>query len=84
MISKGSKFNLYYMDISKANVKDYCYFNTVKKRKSMCSILDQKRAKAVRILQEQCACPSDEDFINELECNAIEGVDFRRRDVNSQ
>ena len=47
----------------------------------MYSILDQKRTEAVRILQERCAFPSEEDFINALECNSIEGVDFRRRDV---
>ena len=45
------------------------------------SILDQKRAEAMRILQERCGFPSDEDFINALECNPIEGVDFSRRDV---
>ena len=44
-------------------------------------ILDQKRAEAVRILQEHYAFSSNEDFINALECNSIEGVDFRRRDV---
>ena len=47
----------------------------------MYSILDQKRAEAVRILQERCGFPSDKDFINALECNFIEGVDFGRRDV---
>ena len=46
------------------------------------SILDQKRAKAGRILQEWCNFPSDEDFIHALECNSIDGVDFGRRDVN--
>ena len=47
----------------------------------MYSILDQKRVEAIRILQESCAFPSDEDFINTLECDSIEGVDFGRRDV---
>ena len=47
----------------------------------MYSILDQKGAEAVRILQECCAFPSNKDFINALECNSIEGVDFESRDV---
>ena len=33
----------------------------------MFSVLDQKRAEAVRTLQEHCAFPSNEDFINALE-----------------
>ena len=53
----------------------------MKHGKSLYSIIDQQRAEAVRILQERCAFPSDKDFINALECNSIEGVDFRRRDV---
>ena len=69
------------MDISKANVEDHCYFNTVKKGKAIFSILGQKRAEVVRTLQEQCAFPSNEDFINALEYNFIEGVDFGWRDV---
>ena len=40
---RDPKFNLYYMNVSKANVEDHCYFNTVKKGKSMFSILDQNR-----------------------------------------
>ena len=76
------KFNLYYMDISKGDVDKHCYLNTVKQGKLLFSILDQKRAEAVRILQERCAFPSDEDFINALEYNSIEGVDFERIDVN--
>ena len=48
----------------------------------MFSILDQKRAKAVKtLLQERCAFLSDKDFITVLECNTIEGVDFGRREV---
>ena len=70
------------MDISEANVEEHCYFNTVKKGKGLFSILDQKRAEAVRNLQESCAFPSNKDFINALECNSIEGMDFVRRDVN--
>ena len=69
------------MDISEANVEDHCYFNTVKKGKLLFSILNQKRAEPVRTLQEHCAFPSKKDFINALECNSIEGVDFGRRDV---
>ena len=79
---RDQKFNLYYMDISEANVEEYCHFNTVKKGKSLFSILNQKRAEAVRTLQEHCAFPSNEDFINALECNSIEGVNFGRREVN--
>ena len=75
-------FNLYYIDISKGDVDEHCYLNTVKQGKSLFSILDQKRAEAVRILQERCAFPSDEIFTNALECNSIEGVGFGRRDVN--
>ena len=44
---RNPKFNLYYMDISKAIVEDHCCFNTMKKGKSLFSILDQKRAEAV-------------------------------------
>ena len=69
------------MDISEAELDEHCYLNTVKDGKTTFSILDQKRAKAVRILQERCGFPSDEDFINALECNSIEGVDFGRRDI---
>ena len=47
----------------------------------MFSVLDQKRAEAVRLLQEKCGHPSDEDFIHALECNIIPGVDFGRRDI---
>ena len=70
---RDHKFNLYYMDISEADVDEHCYLNTVKQGKALYSILDQKRAEAVRILQERCAFPSDKDFINALECNSIEG-----------
>ena len=66
------------MDISEANLEEHYYLNTVKERKTTFSILDQKRAEAVRILQERCGFPSDEDFINALECNSIEGADFGR------
>ena len=44
-------------------------------------MLDQKRAEAVRVLQEKCGFPSGVDFINALECNSIDGVEFGRRDV---
>ena len=57
--------NLYYMDISKTKVDDHCYFNTMKKGN----------------IQEQCIFPSIDGFINALECNAIKGVAFGRRDV---
>ena len=70
------------MDISEANLDKHCYLNTGKERKTTFSILDQKRAEVVRILQERCGFFSDEDFINALECDSIEGVDFGRRSVN--
>ena len=54
----------------------------MKQGESLFSILVQKRAEAVRILQERCAFPSDNDFINALECNSVEGWIFWRRDVN--
>ena len=66
------------MDISKAKLDKYCYLNTVKDGKTTFSILDQKRAEAVRILQERCGFPSDKEFINALEYHSIEGVDFSR------
>ena len=47
---RDHKLNVYYIDISKADVDEYCYLNTVKKGKTVFSILDQKRAEAVRIL----------------------------------
>ena len=59
---RDHEFDLYYMEISKADGDKHCYLNTVKQRKSLYSILDQKRAEAVRILQERCAFPSNEDF----------------------
>ena len=70
------------MDISEANLDERCYLNTVKEGKTTISILDQKRAEAVRILQEKCGFPSEERIINALEYNSIEGVDFVRQDVN--
>ena len=69
------------MDISEANVENHSFFNTVKIGKLMFSIFDQKIAEAVRILQERYAFLSNKDFINALECNAIEGVDLGRRDA---
>ena len=38
------------MDISEADLDKHYYLNTVKKEKTIFSILDQKRAEAVRIL----------------------------------
>ena len=70
------------MDISEANLDEHCYLNTVKEGKTTFSILDQKRAETIRILQERCGFPADKDFINALEYNSIEDVDFGRRDVN--
>ena len=47
-------FNLYYMDISKGKVDGHCYFSlSIKEGQMMFSVLDQKQAKAVWILQEQ-------------------------------
>ena len=59
----------------------HCYLNTVEDRKTTFSILDQKRAETIRLLQERCGFPSDVDFINTLECSSIDGVDFGRRDM---
>ena len=70
------------MDISKASLDKHCYLKTVKERKTTFSILDQKRAEVVKILQERHGLPSDKDFINALECIFNEGVDFCRRDIN--
>ena len=61
------------MNISEAYVEDHCYLNTMKKGKTLLSILDQKRVEAVRILQERCDFPSKKYFINALEYNSIEG-----------
>ena len=47
LFQRDPNFNLYYMDMK---IEDHCYFNTVTKGKSMFSLLDQKRAEAVRIL----------------------------------
>ena len=58
------------MDISETDLDKHYYLNTVKKGKIQFSVLDQKRAEAVRILQERCGFPSDEDFIYALECNS--------------
>ena len=76
---RDHKFDLYY--ISEADGDEHCYLNTVKQGKVLYSILDQKRAEAVRMIQERCGFPSDEDFINALECNSIEVADFGKRDV---
>ena len=43
-----------------------------------------KRAEVVRILEERCGFPLDEDFINALECNSIDGVELGRRDVDTR
>ena len=66
------------MDISEANLDEHCYLNTVKEGKTKFSIFDQKRAEALKILQERYGFPLDKDFINALEYNSIEGVDFGR------
>ena len=73
--------HLYFLDIGCDDVDGSCLFSTVEQGKLTFSTLDQKRAKAVRLLQEQCGYPSDEDFIHALECNVIPGVDFSRRDM---
>ena len=70
------------MDINEADLDEHCYLNTVKRGKTTFSIIYQKRAEAVRILQEGCNFPSDKDSIHALECNSVDGVDFSRRDVN--
>ena len=49
---RDPKHNLYYMDISEAELDEHCYLNTVKDGKTKFSILDQKRAEAVRILKK--------------------------------
>ena len=69
------------MDISETELDKYCYLNTVKDGKTTLSILDQKRAEAVRILQEKREFPLDKHFINVLKYNSIESVDFGKRDV---
>ena len=61
------KCNLYYMDITEADLAEHCYLNTVKKGKTTLSVPDQKRVEAVRIFQEQCGFPSEKDFIHALE-----------------
>ena len=73
---------MYYIDISGADLGEHCYLFTVKEGKKIFSILDQKRAEVVRILQKRCGFPSDKDFLHALEYNSIEGVDFGRSDVN--
>ena len=55
------KHNLYYMNICKAEINKHWYLNTVKDRKTTLSILDQKKAQAVIVLQERCGFPSDID-----------------------
>ena len=69
------------MNIIEAELNEHCYLDTVKDRKATFSIHDQKRAEAVRILQERFGFPSDKNFIDALEYDSIEGVDFGRRDV---
>ena len=73
---------MYYINIIETNEEEHCYFNTVKKGKGLFSILDQKRVEAVRNLQECRVFLSNGDFINALEYNSSEGMDFRRRDVD--
>ena len=51
------------MDISEADLDEHCYLNTVKKGKTIFSVLNQKRAEVIKILQEQCGFLTDEDFI---------------------
>ena len=41
-IQRDPKFNFYCIDFSGANVEEHYYFNTVKKGKSLFSILNQK------------------------------------------
>ena len=70
---RNHKFNLYYMDISEADVNNHCYLSTVKQGKTLFSILDQKKAEIVRIIRERCVFTLDEDFINTLGYDSIEG-----------
>ena len=51
------KINIYYMDISEAEIDGHCYFSPVNKNKVMFSIFDQKRAEALQFLQERCRYP---------------------------
>ena len=80
---RDKRNGLYYFnyELNLAQDDHQCHFNTIEKTKMQFSTQDQKRAEKVRILQERCGYPSDEDFINALECNIIQGVDFVRRDV---
>ena len=80
---RDKRNGLYYFnyELNLAQDDQQCHFNTIEKTKMQFSTQDQKRAEKVRILQERCGYPSDEDFINALECNIIQGVDFVRRDV---
>ena len=64
---RDPKHSLCYMDISEAELDKHYYLNTVKDRKTTFFILDQKRATAVRILQERCGFQSDKNFMNALE-----------------
>ena len=72
------KCNLYYMDISEDDLEKHCYLNTVKEGKTIFSILDQKRTETVIIFQQRYGFQSDKNFIHALECNSIDGVEFRR------
>ena len=49
------KCNLYYMDISEANLDKHCYFNTVKEGKTIFSILDQKKQKPLEPFKKDVA-----------------------------
>ena len=61
---RDHKHNVCYMNIREANLDKYCYLNTVNEAKTTFSILDQKRAEAVKIFQERYDFLSDKDFIN--------------------
>ena len=69
------------MDIGEGKPDGHCYFNSVRNNQKDFSILDQKQAKACRLLQEKCGFPSDTDFINAIKNGQIPNIDFRRRDV---
>ena len=66
------------MDISETDLDKHYYLNTVKKGKITFSVLDQKRAKK-RLGSFKKGVAS---HIHALEYTSIEGVDFRRCDVN--
>ena len=69
------------MELYDEEEKETCLFATIKGKMAMFSELDQKRAKAVRELQERLGFPSNIDLAKAIEYNTLGTCQFNIRDI---